>query len=128
MAQKKASGFLNYFVKALQLSWDGADPLLRVTVAVQNPSNEQFIIRSIVGNLFINEQKAGNVSMFETITINPNRQTDIPLIVMLDPVAVVSDLLTLIQRQSGNPQEIKLVALVNANGFVQGMTVKYKLG
>lgn len=126
-AQKVASGFLNYFIKALAVSFDGFTPLLRVTVAVQNPSNQQFIIRSIVGNIFINETKAGNVSMFETITINPNTQTELPVVVRLDQIPAVSDLLVLIQRQSGNPQEIKLVALINANGLVNGITMTYKL-
>ena len=126
-AQKVASGFLNYFIKNLAVAFDGFTPLLRVIVAVQNPSNQQFIIRSIVGNIFINETKAGNVSMFDTIVINPNTQTELPIVVRMDNIPAVSDLLVLIQQQSGNPQQIKLVALINANGLVNGITMTYKL-
>lgn len=126
-AQKTASGFLNYFIRSVALSWDGATPLLRVMVAIQNPTNQKFTIRSIVGTLYINDHKAGNVSMFQTIVVNPNTQNELPVIVRLDPVAVVSDLLTLIERQSGNPQVLKLDAVINANGFVSNLAMTYKL-
>lgn len=126
-AQKTASGFLNYFIRSVALSWDGATPLLRVMVAIQNPTNQKFTIRSIVGTLYINDHKAGNVSMFQTIVVNPNTQNELPVIVRLDPVAIVSDLLTLIERQSGNPQVLKLDAVINANGFVSNLAMIYKL-
>lgn len=125
---KTASGFLNYFIRSVQVAWDGSTPLLRVMVAIQNPTNQKFTIRSIVGSLLINEQKAGNVSMFQTIVINPNTQNELPVIVRLDPVAVVSNLLELVERNSGNPQVIKLDAIVNANNIVSDLTMTYKVG
>lgn len=127
-ATKTASGFLNYFIRSVQVAWDGNQPLLRALVAIQNPTNQKFTIRSIVGTLYINGQKAGNVSMFQTIVINPNTQNELPVIIRLDPVAVVSNLLTLVENNSGNPQVIKLDAVVNANGFVSNLAMTYKVG
>src|SRR5688572_4293065 len=97
MAQKRASGFLNYYIKGLQIAYDNYRIILRVRVNVQNPSNEQFTIRSISGNVFANGEKIGLVSMFETVVINPNAQTELPLDILLDPVGAVSELITLIQ-------------------------------
>ena len=65
--------------------------------------------------------------MFQTVTIAPNTQTTLDLIVRLNPVAIVSDLVMIITRGSGNPQVIKLQAFVNANGFVAPLALEYKI-
>jgi len=124
---KKAAGMLSYFIRSLAVSFDGQIPILRITVAVQNPSNEQFTIKSIVGTLYSNDQKAANISMFQTVVINPNSQIDLPIIARLDTAAIVSDLITFLTRGSGNPIEIRLDAKANVNSFVTDLDLKYKL-
>ena len=126
-AQKSAAGKLSYFIHKLGLKWDGGTPIVQIDMQVQNPSNQQFIIKSIVASAFSNGNPIGNISTFQTVVISPNSQQIVPVLVRLNAVAVVSDLLSLIQKGSGNPQELTIEGYVNANGFVSPLNLTYKI-
>jgi len=118
MAQKQAAGFLNFFIRSISLAFDGITPVLRLNIAIQNPSNESFVIRSLVANVTANETIIGNISSFTTVAINPNAETILPVFVRLKTIAIVSDILTLIQNGSGISQTIKIDGAANANNMV----------
>lgn len=126
-AQKRASAMLTYLIDGIGFAWEGTAPLLRLDMIVQNPSNEQFTIKSIVANAYTNGHTLGNISMFQTIVINPHSVQVLPVFVRMNLSAVVSDLIALLQKGSGNPQEITLKGYVNANGFVSPLNMTYKL-
>ena len=79
------------------------------------------------GSCFVSDTNIGTFAMFEQIIINPNAQALLPLIVRLSPLAIVSDLITLITRGSGIPQTIKLEGVVNANNIVSELNLSYKI-
>jgi len=126
-AQKTAAGYLNYYIRSVALSFDGIVPVLKVDLNIQNPSNQQSTIRSITGNVSANGKNIGNFSMFETIQVNPNSQVILPVYVRLAVVPIVSDLVTLILRGSGNSVEIDLKGFVNANNIVSSIDLTYKI-
>ena len=126
-AQKTAAGFLNYLIKSVAISFEGITPVLKIDVMVQNPSNQQFVIRSISGDALANDQVIGTFSMFQQVIISPNSQIALPVIVRLNPLAIVSDLVTLILRGSGISQVIKLKGYVNANNIVAPLELSYKV-
>lgn len=126
-AQKKAAGFLSYFIKSVSISWDGIIPVLKVNIDIKNPSNEQFTIRSISGTVAANGNAVGDFSSFQVVPINPNTQTTIPVFVRLAPLAVVSDLITLVLRGSGNSITLSLKGVVNANSVVTDLDMTFKV-
>lgn len=125
-AQSRAAKFLNFFIDSVAFAFDQAQPVLRLNIMVQNPSNEQFVIRSITGNAYLGETKAGSFSMFQTITIPPNNQQLVPLYVRLLPSGIVSEFIRMIQL-GGNPMTVRLQGFVNANGFVNELALDYKV-
>jgi len=126
-AQKRAAGFLNFYIQSVALAFDNFTPVLRLNIVVQNPSNEQFIVRSLTGQVFANDQPIGNVSSFVTSYVNPNTQIVIPVYVRLNLVSIVSDLVTLIQGGGGMSQTIKIKGVVNANSIVSNIDLTYKI-
>lgn len=48
---------------------------LFVTFLIQNPNSENIVIRSVVGDFFINNRKVGNVSSFVMTNVAPNNET-----------------------------------------------------
>lgn len=126
-AQKRASGFLSYYIKSLALAFDGMTPVVKVNLVIQNPSNEQFVVRSLVATLFANGEAVGNVSAFTTITVNPNSQQILPVYVRLNTLSIVSDIVTLFQNNSGIQMTLNLKGVVNANSIVAPIDVSYKI-
>lgn len=126
MAQSKAAKTLNYFIQGIALAFDGFIPLLRLDIAVQNPSNEQFVIKSISGTAWLGDTNAGNFSMFQTVVIAPNAQNVVPVVVRLNPSGIVSDLIRLIQK-GGYQMDLRIKGYVNANGFVNELDLDYKV-
>lgn len=125
-AQSKAAKFLNFFIKGAALAWDAATPVLKLDVAVQNPSNQQFVVRSISGTAYLRDATAGTFSMFQTVVINPNSEAVIPLYVRLNPSGIVSDLIRMMQV-GGSGITVRLQGHVNANGFVNELSLNYKI-
>jgi late embryogenesis abundant protein len=124
---KKASGALNYFVSKVAVSFDGFTPVLRLDIAIQNPTNSQFVVKSIAGDVLANDSVIGNASMFQTLVVPPNAQTIMPVYVRLSPLAIVSDLVSIITKGSGIPQTIKFKGYVNANDFVTDLSLSYNI-
>lgn len=126
MAQSRAAKTLNYFIQGIALAWDGFTPLLKLNIAVQNPSNEQFVIRSISGSAWLGDTNAGNFSMFQTVVIAPNAHSVVPIVVRLNASGIVSDLIRLIQK-GGYQMDLRIKGFVNANGFVNELNLDYKV-
>lgn len=128
LLQKKAAAALHYFIKGVAISFEGITPVLRIDVMVQNPSNQSFTVRSIVGSLFADGSKIGDASLFQTVTIAPNSQSVLPVQVRLSPLAIVSDLVSLIMKGSGIPKTIVFNGYVNANEMVTDVNMTYSIG
>lgn len=127
LLSKKASGYLNYYIKKLAVSFSGFTPLLKIDVAVQNPSNEQFVITSIAGDVKADGSVIGSGSLFQQVVIAPNSESVLPVVVRLSPLAVVSDLINIITKQSGIPMTVGFDGYVNANGFVTPIDLVYNV-
>lgn len=131
-SKKKAIGLLNYFIAGIAIAFDGFTPVLRVSVGIQNPSNEDFQIRSFVGNLFTidadgTKVKIGNVSAFDTLYIRAASQATYPVYVRMNVIPIVTDLVNAIMQGSGFSREIKLEGTVNASGIVAPISLNYQI-
>lgn len=127
MAQKRAAGFLNFIFRGVAFAMDGVYPILRLNIGIQNPSNEQFVVRSLVGQLLCNGDNIGNVSTFQTVVVNPNSEAVLPVFVRLNPISIVSDIITLISGGGGLSQTIRLKATVNVNNMAAPVDITYKI-
>ena len=127
-SQKKAIGLLNYFISGVAISFDGVTPIMRLSIGVQNVSNESFLIKSFVGNLVSNGSVIGNVSSFVPVNIPPASQVNYDVYVRMSLIGVVQDIVNLIQKKSGVAQTVTLQGYVNASGLIAPVDLTYKIG
>ncbi len=122
---KQSAGTLNFYPASLKsLSFDGITPVLSVGVAVQNPSNQNYQVRAIVGNLYANGNLIGNVSNFTVVNVAAAAQTIYPLQIRLSLLGIVQNI---IDAFNGNGLHVnaELQANANVNGFVVPIKIQY---
>jgi len=110
----KAAGAssLNFVITNAQVKQSGLSSIIVLTINIQNPSNSGYTIKSIVGNFFINNNLTGNVSSFSAIDVPPNSEVPVQLNVLLQPGAVISDIINLFS--GSNAVNLRLVGTANA--------------
>jgi hypothetical protein len=128
MQQKKALDILNYYIASVGLTFDGVQPILTLHIGVQNVSNASFTINSFVGNLTANDKTLGTASSFIPILIGASSQTTFPVQIRLNLIGITSDIIAILNGQSGLQQTIKLQGYVNASGLVAPVELTYKIG
>ena len=105
---------------------------MRISIGIQNPSNESFQIKSFVGNLFAAgtdnvPYKVGTVSSFESLYVPAAAQVVYPLYIRLNLLGIVSDIFNTIQQGSGPSHTVTLEGTVNASGIVAPVSLTYKI-
>jgi len=124
----RAAGNLVFFpgnITGLTLS--GLSPVLTATLIVQNTNNIAFQVNSIAASVSSNGTLIGNVSNFTPITIPGNGQIAIPLTLVLQPIALVNNIIGIITGGSGGA-ELSIDGSLNADGIQAPISLKYKVG
>lgn len=128
MQQKKALEILNYFIASVGLTFSGVQPILTLHIGVQNVSNASFTVNSFVGTLTANGNTLGTASSFIPVLISANSQTTFPVQIRLNLIGITSDIVNIINGQSGMQQTVNLKGYVNASGLVAPVDLTYKIG
>lgn len=124
----RAAGNLIYFpgnITGFQL--DGISPIIYVDLIVQNTNNASFTINSLAGNVLSNDTVIGNIHNFTPVEVSGNGQTAIPLTLVLQPIAIVGDIISIITGGVGK-RDLRVHGTVNANGMQAGFDLNYKIG
>jgi hypothetical protein len=106
---------------------DGISPVLYVDLVVQNTNNVSFTINSLAGNVLSNDTVIGNISNFTPVVLPGNAEAIIPLTLKLQPIGLVSDIISIITGGVGN-RDLRIKGTVNANGMQEGFELIYKIG
>lgn len=97
-----------------------------VTFRIQNPNSNTVVIRSLVGDVFINGGKVGNAGSFQTINVLGNAETYVPINVRinaLQSVAVLANMITAKNKKI----VIKFVGTINVNNIATPLNLSYKM-
>jgi len=74
-------------------------PTIQAIFSLQNPSSQQIILKSIVGDLYLNNKHLSNVSDFKQITIPANNEIDLPINIKIGLLDVLSNIKNLINSK-----------------------------
>lgn len=122
-----AAGTLNFYpANAKSLRFDGLTPVITIGIAIQNPSNQTYTIKSLVGNIYANGYLIGNVSSFFQMAIKPTGETVYPITVRLSLIGIVQDIIAAFNG-GGIQQEVELQANANVNNFIFPVKIKYHI-
>ncbi len=109
------------------MKFDHGKPSLIANLKVQNTSNQAFTLQSMAGNVYANNTLVGNVALFSSVTIPPNKQAIIPMNIDLLLIGLVNNIIDAITNGSVK-QNLELEALANVDGFQVPVDLEYKIG
>lgn len=127
LRKKAAVGTLRFVLRSV-----GADfssplaPKLKLTLGVQNPSNSNFNLKSVVGDLSVNGNYFANVNAFKSVDIKSNSETLLPITVEPSIGNVVTSVLQLIRLKGKTGLNVSLVGTVNADGVAYPLNTAFK--
>ena len=90
---------------------------ISLAVNVQNPTNTALSLSSIVGSLNINGSPVGNVTDFAPMTIAPNAQTQINLLILPNVFGIAAGVINQVDGNEGTGAiQASLTGTANVNG------------
>ena len=120
---------LNFYPKGVSgLRFDGVTPVVTLSLAIQNTSNQAIVLRSIAGNVYANGTLVGNVSNYVPTRIRENSETFLPLTVRLSLLGITENIIAAIQGNAGFSQRMELDARANLDNYNLPVNVKYTIG
>lgn len=126
--KKAALGSLNFYPASIKnIHFDGSTPVMTIGLAVQNTSNQKFILRSMAGNLYANSYMVGNLSFFQEQQILPNSQGTLWVDIRMSLIGAVQDIIRDFQNNNFS-QELHLDAYANIDNYQVPIDLKYKVG
>lgn len=117
-AKTKAIDKLQFYVSGIDASLVNGSPVIGLTIAIQNPTNEQFFINSVVGRLTANGQSIGNVSSFAQVPVPPVSVAYYPVQIRINLVGAALTIYNLITGRIGTSQTVGFEGSINASGIV----------
>ena len=117
--KKKAAGLLNIDLSAVGISSSGGFiPNVKLTFKASNPTNTPITVKSILGNVFVNDTQIATVSDFTGFTIPANGSTEFSTIVAPNIAGALSSVTSLLSSGAN----ITFSGTVNAEGLTVPIT------
>lgn len=98
---------------------------LKVAFIVSNPTSDTIRVRSVVGEVYVNGNKLGNVESFETVDILPNAKTTLNVEVRIMALQLVKTVEQLTQKKLAI--EIGFTGTLNINNRPTPMQIVDKI-
>lgn len=109
------------------ISFDGATPVIQLSLIAQNTSSQGLTIESLAGNILTGSNIIGNFSNFTPVHIAGNSQSTIPVTIRMQLIGLVQDIINSFVS-GGFTKRLRLQGLVNA-GFVRApVDVTFEVG
>ena len=119
---------MNFFPGGVDsIHFDGATPVITITLIAHNTSNQQMTINSLDGNISANGTYIGNASSFIPQTILPNSQSTVKVDIRLGIFNIVNDIIRAFQF--GNFQQvITFEGSANVDNIQVPLNMNYTVG
>ena len=116
-------GNLQYRLQGLKVRGSVLQPVIEIAIVIQNPTNQSAKLRSITGEVYIDDKFIANLSFFGETVIKPLAETTV--LIQARPsftgaFETVKDILT---REGGQ----KSIALVKGSSNVDGITYPFSI-
>lgn len=125
---KTTISHLNYYAAGVSLSWDNQTPVLKVSIGIQNPDENSFLVKSIVGNLYANGTIVGNVSAFTPLTVPPLSSVVYPVYVRLSILGITSNIIQILTGSGGFREMVEFDGTARVDNITNPLNIKYTIG
>ena len=107
---------LVFVFRGIKIGGRWLSPKIELTIGIQNPSNQKANFKSMSAVISWNNSEFGNVSSFTPVTINPNSETNIKVIVEPSVLGLYDTIKTLIKTGLKNGK-ISIVGTANVDNL-----------
>lgn len=108
----------SFILRSLRPGGSLFQPTLNIEMAVQNPTNQTIKIKSITGDISVNDKYLANVSAFGDQTVLPNSESTLRLVARPSAVGIFESVRELLTSPAG-----KAVAQFQGSANVDGIVV-----
>lgn len=98
---------------------------LQITFNVDNPNTKDSVIKSVVGDVYVNNAKVARVQTYNQVTVRGNSATTYPVMVKLNPVRAVKSIVDMVKGIAGST--VRFIGTANIDDVAQSINVSYKL-
>jgi LEA14-like dessication related protein len=106
----------NFLLRSIRPGGSLLRPEILVELSIQNPTSQQATLKSLTGNVSINDRYLGNVSAFGDQVIQPNSENVVTLTARPSALGVVAALRELLTAPAGS-NVITFRGTANVDGF-----------
>jgi hypothetical protein len=109
---------IQFYLNKAKLSGSLFRPVIQLEYVIENPTNNSAELKSVVGEVYVNDQFVARFSKFGSQTIDPNAQS--PLLINAVPVVtgVFSAIKDLLTQPSGSGVRVRTTGTANVNKIV----------
>jgi LEA14-like dessication related protein len=116
IARYRFSQKANFLLRSVKPTGTILQPTVTVEIAVQNPTNQRIILKSISGSLFINDKYLANVSSFGDQIIAGNSESIVKVTARPSAVGVFQSVRELLSKPIGTMQ-VRFSGTANVDGI-----------
>lgn len=113
---------LNFVFQSITTGGTFLQPTIDLTIAVQNPTNQTATIRSISGQVLLNNKFVSNISSFNQQTIQPNSESFLTIKARPSLIGVFTTIKNVLTNKTGNN-----VFTINGNANVDNVSLPFSI-
>lgn len=98
---------------------------LQVTFEIHNPNTRDAVVKSVVGDVYVNNNKMARVQTYNQVTVRGNSATTYPVLVKLNPVRAVKSIIDLVKGVAGST--FRFIGTANIDDISQPVNASYTI-
>jgi LEA14-like dessication related protein len=118
---------LRILINRIHVEFSGLSPVITLYIVVQNPTNDTFTIYSLAGDVYVNGNFVGNVSNFTKFTVERNSQLEVPIVLKLSIVSLISQVVDIVTGKSAAGGTVQLRGNINLDNQQFPVDIAYKI-
>lgn len=113
---------LNFIFQSIKTGGSVLQPTVDVTIALQNPTNQQVTVKSISGQILLNDKFISNISSFQPVNISPNSESYITIKARPSLFGVITTIKNVLTNKTGNNN-----FLITGNANVDNVSIPFSM-
>ena len=116
-------GNLQFRLQGIKIRGSILQPIVEIAMAIQNPTRQRAKLRSVTGEVYVDDKFIANISFFGETIILPNAETIVLIQARPSLTGAFSTIQEFLSREGGR----KSVALIKGSANVDGITYPFEV-
>jgi LEA14-like dessication related protein len=127
--KSKVNAFENmrFILSGAKIGGSFLQPEIILHIIVQNPTDQPISVKSLAGDVLVNNTKVGNISNFTAFQIEPNTETTFDLKSRLSLAGFVTNIVNILDGSAGIAAVVQVKGTVNVESTIVPINLTYKI-